>query len=91
MSKKISLTCDEATTICDKSQYGEAFFYEKVKLGFHMLFCKYCVVYSKQNKILTKIFKIEVQKCKSQKKQLSVVEKKEIKKRLLKELERSVF
>jgi predicted chitinase len=50
----MKLTCDEATTICDKTQYGEATLWEKIKLNFHLFMCKNCRLYSKQNKIITK-------------------------------------
>lgn len=53
----IKLNCDQATSICDKSQYNEASFLEKIKLIIHMLHCKYCNIYSKQNTILSKYFK----------------------------------
>ena len=55
MSKKIMISCDEATTICDKNQYGEASFWEKIKLNLHLLMCKHCRGYSKQNHLITKI------------------------------------
>jgi hypothetical protein len=48
------LTCNEATTICDKTQYGEATLWEKIKLKFHLFMCKNCNLYAKQNKIITK-------------------------------------
>ncbi len=54
---KFKLSCDEATMICDKSQYGEASFSEKLKLNFHVMFCKICKMYSQQNSKLTDIFK----------------------------------
>ena len=53
---KIFISCDEATTICDKSQYKEARFSDKLKLTMHMLMCKVCKCYSKQNNIMTKVF-----------------------------------
>jgi len=53
---KLNITCDEATTICDKSQYGEATFMEKLKLQLHILHCKICSRYSKQNSLLTKAY-----------------------------------
>ena len=59
----MKLTCDEATTICDKSQYGEASFWEKLKLTFHIIMCKNCGLYSKQNSVLTKCY--QKQKCKN--------------------------
>jgi len=52
----MKLTCDEATTICDKSQYNEASFFEKIKLQLHILLCKKCWKYSKQNGIMSKCY-----------------------------------
>jgi hypothetical protein len=57
MLKKFKITCDEATTICDKNQYGEATFMEKLKLQLHFLKCAICQQYTKQNILLTKIYK----------------------------------
>jgi hypothetical protein len=50
----MKLTCDEATKICDKNQYGEISFLERIKLQFHLITCKLCGKYSKQNVIMTK-------------------------------------
>ena len=55
MSKFI-ISCDEATTICDKNQYGEVSILDKMKLMVHFIFCKHCVKYTKQNTLLSKIF-----------------------------------
>lgn len=52
----MKLTCDQATSICDKSQYKEATFWEKIKLNIHIFLCKKCGLYSKQNNIMTKCF-----------------------------------
>ena len=52
----MKLNCDQATAICDKNQYGETTLLSKIKLGWHMLFCKRCGLYSKQNSILTKCY-----------------------------------
>ncbi len=52
---KFKISCNEATTICDKNQYGEATFLEKVKLNFHFIYCKCCRTYTKHNNILSKI------------------------------------
>ena len=51
------LTCDEASKICDKNQYGEARLFDKIRLIFHLIFCKNCRMYSKQNTILTSCYK----------------------------------
>ncbi len=53
---KFFISCDEATTICDKNQYGEAMVFDKVKLSVHFLRCKICKMYTKQNTLLSKIF-----------------------------------
>ncbi|RPD96703.1 hypothetical protein EGM88_10105 [Aureibaculum marinum] len=55
MSKKFIINCDEATTICNKSQYKEASFWEIIKLRYHIFSCKLCRTYSKQNATVTKI------------------------------------
>jgi hypothetical protein len=55
MSNKIFINCDEATAICNKNQYKEASFWEKLKLGIHIFICKKCRQYSKQNIILTEV------------------------------------
>ena len=56
MGKKILISCDEATTICDKNQYKEASVLDKVRLILHMLVCRYCRDYSRQNTTLTGLF-----------------------------------
>jgi len=50
----MKLTCDEATQICDKTQYSEATLWERIKLNIHLFMCKNCRLYSKQNKVITK-------------------------------------
>ena len=47
------ISCDKAALICDKAQYKEATFFEKVKLNFHLLICKACTSHSKRNSKLT--------------------------------------
>ena len=60
MSKKILISCDEATKICDKSQYCEATFFDKIRLSIHNFLCKKCRLYSEQNSVMTKLFKVHV-------------------------------
>jgi len=62
MSKKILIKCDEATTICDKSQYGEASTFDKMRLSLHNFLCHRCKLYTEQNKVMTKIFKVHMHK-----------------------------
>lgn len=45
--------CEKAATICNKTQYREATFIEKVKLQFHLLICKTCSGFSTQNSKFT--------------------------------------
>jgi hypothetical protein len=57
MSRKlnIGIPCSEANHVCDKSQYKESSFWEKVKLNIHLLYCKACREYTKQNINLSSI------------------------------------
>jgi len=53
----MKITCDQATTICDKNQYGEASLMDKIKLNLHIVFCSRCGLYSKQNFVMSKCYK----------------------------------
>ena len=57
MSKKNKLfvSCDEAGHVCDKTQYKEASFWEKIKLNMHLIYCRACREYTSNNQKLTKI------------------------------------
>ena len=55
MSKGLFISCDEATTICNKNQYKEASFWELIQLNIHILRCKICGMYSKQNTKITEV------------------------------------
>ena len=48
------MKCQEANHVCDKSQYNEAGFWEKIRLTIHLMYCRVCRKYSSQNKKLTK-------------------------------------
>jgi hypothetical protein len=50
------ISCDKAVIICNKTQYKEASFWEKIKLKLHMLFCSTCAVFSKKNTQFTALF-----------------------------------
>ena len=54
---KFKITCNESNHICDKSQYREAPFWEKLKLNIHLLYCKFCREYTANNQKLTKTVK----------------------------------
>ena len=79
MRKKIIINCDEATKICDKSQYCEASAFDKFRLSIHNFLCKKCRLYSEQNALMTKLFKTHVH---PEKEHLKQEEKEELKKKL---------
>ncbi len=43
------ISCEKAAIICNKTQYKEASFIEKLKLQFHFLMCKTCSAFTKKN------------------------------------------
>ncbi|MFP4847155.1 hypothetical protein [Winogradskyella sp. PE311] len=55
----IKLSCQEANHVCDKTQYKEASFWEKVKLNLHLLYCNACRKYTARNTKLTKLIRSE--------------------------------
>lgn len=63
MSKKLLISCEEATSICNKNQYGEASMWDKIRLGLHSMGCVHCKNYSSQNNILTKIMGKHKESC----------------------------
>jgi len=52
---KIFISCDDANHSCDKNQYNEATFLEKIKLTIHLIYCRACREYSSNNGKLTKV------------------------------------
>lgn len=82
MFKKFKITCNDATTICDKAQYGEASFYEKLQLNWHLLVCKVCALYSKQNRKMSNLFKMKASSCKNETECLSKKDKEMLKEQL---------
>lgn len=73
----IFIKCDDATLICDKTQYSEAGFWERIKLSIHLLTCKHCKVYTEQNAIVTKV--LTQQSEEKREKGLTATEKNKIK------------
>ena len=86
MSKKLLIKCDEATSICDKTQYGEASRFDKIRLSIHNFLCHRCKLYSEQNAIMTKILKIH--KHKHEDEQLCDADKENLQKALEKEMKK---
>ncbi|WP_142783939.1 hypothetical protein [Changchengzhania lutea] len=52
---KIVIPCDEANHVCDKTQYKESSFREKIILNLHLIYCRACRKYSKNNAKLTEV------------------------------------
>ena len=77
---KFFLKCEEASHVCDKSQYHEASFFEKIKLTIHLMYCRVCRMYSKNNSKLTECIEKSYLTC------LDNSVKKEMKKKFEKEL-----
>ncbi|MRI02371.1 hypothetical protein GH721_17630 [Kriegella sp. EG-1] len=48
-------SCEKAAIICNKAQYNEASFIDKLKLKFHLITCKTCSKFTKKNAQLTSI------------------------------------
>lgn len=51
---KLFVKCEEANHSCDKNQYNEATFWEKVLLNVHLIYCAACRKYSSRNGKLSK-------------------------------------
>jgi hypothetical protein len=47
------ISCEQAALICNKEQYREATFMDRVKLRFHLLMCKICPEFVARNTKLT--------------------------------------
>ena len=82
MFKKLHITCNEATTICNKSQYKEASLIEKIKLNLHFFTCEICRLYTKQNNKMSGLFKANSIDCKRKTICLSEADKRDLKKQL---------
>lgn len=54
-SNILFINCEEATHICDKSQYKEASLWQIIKLNIHFLYCKICRKYTKKNTKLSSL------------------------------------
>jgi len=84
MKKKYDtfIPCEEAQHTCDKSQYGEASLFEKIRLNIHLIYCKACRNYTAKNTKLTKLVtngKVQIMNA-DEKKDLETLFKKELSK-----------
>ena len=88
MFKKFIISCDEATTLCDKNQYKEATIFEKIKLSLHIFACGNCKKYTEQNTLMTRFFNAYLENpCKGN--NLDILEKKQLEQNLIEELKKS--
>jgi hypothetical protein len=53
----VRLSCAEAAEVCNKKEYKEANFLEKLKLKLHLFFCKTCDHYYEENQNLSSLIK----------------------------------
>lgn len=53
----LGLNCEDAASYCNKAEYNEASISDKVKLKFHLIFCKPCKEYNHKNHKLTQLLK----------------------------------
>ena len=88
MGIKLSINCDEATTICDKSQYGEASLMERIRLSLHLAFCRHCKKYTKQNSLMTGVYSRFATPCQGSEK-MPDEEKKDLEAKLQEELKKN--
>ena len=49
------ISCEKAALICNKAQYKEASFNDKLKLKFHIFLCKTCAGFTKKNTQFTSL------------------------------------
>lgn len=69
------ISCEEAFHICDKSQYGEATLWEKIKLNLRFIWCRFTQAYVKKNRKLTKAIKISKVECLQQTEREQLIER----------------
>ena len=53
--KILFISCKEAKHICDKSQYNESSFWERIQLSIRLVWCSITRAYYKKNKKLTEL------------------------------------
>lgn len=64
------IDCSKAKNCCDKAQYKEISFFEKMKLKFHILYCKACKKYTRTNTKLSSLLeKASIKTCTKEEKQ----------------------
>ncbi|WP_248722160.1 hypothetical protein [Seonamhaeicola sp. ML3] len=57
------ISCEEAQHICDKAQYDEAGFWERIELNIRLSWCKVTKAYYKRNNKLTDVMESSKANC----------------------------
>lgn len=57
MSEKLLISCRDATNFISQKEEGKISFSQRIKLAIHLLICKFCKLWYKQNKFLAKNFR----------------------------------
>ncbi len=66
----LRMDCSEAAEMCNKAEYKEAGFLEKLKLKFHLFACKKCKKYKQRNsRLSTLLQKASLHTCTNQEKE----------------------
>jgi hypothetical protein len=60
---KVFMPCEKVNHVCDKAQYCEATFWEKIILNLHLVYCRACRKYTKNNSKLTQVVKHSKLEC----------------------------
>ena len=71
ISSLLGLKCEDAASYCNKAEYKEASFSDKVKLKVHLFFCKPCKDYNHKNHKLSQLIKkADLKSCTEEEKDL---------------------
>lgn len=66
----LRIDCSEAAEVCNKAEYKEAGFLEKLKLKFHLFACRNCKKYNQRNSRLSSLLrKASIHTCTEQEKE----------------------
>ena len=74
-NKFLFVSCEEAKQICDKAQYNEATFLDKLKLNIRLSWCRVTRAYFKRNSKLTEVINASNADCLKPKERNAMEEK----------------
>lgn len=71
LSSLLGLNCEDAANYCNKAEYKEAGFRDKMKLRLHLFFCKPCKAHNHKNHKLSELIKkADIKTCTKEEKDL---------------------